>query len=734
MATIITIPDFTYSAHFYAEILEDLTLYLRNNCLELTDEDPTEPHMQIIRAMSLGYHLNSVLTDLVANEMFLPTAKLRTSHKGLLALIDYKLAQASPASADVLAQLSQIFTSAKTIAIKGNQFATVETRGAQSVEFELLADVSTTLRTDQVGYVYAFDKDASAYTDHTAEAQSAGGLFTPGAWDPEAGDMLYIGHPGVMFDRVDVTIGTPAVGLTGVWEYYDGSFDQGVPTSVTNLGSTLEFNVNSILGSASRVGTTVRVRSAQTGAFQDLVVTFSGGVNKITTTGATAFLGQAAPSTNVNDYIVGCDWRELTGVTDSVANLTATGQLTFTLPQTLTQNWRKTLVFIQTAYWLRYRIISVSAPSNPAITQIRIDQGKQYVVFAVTQGKSRSEDPLGSSDGSASQQFSLANFPVIDDANIVITVNESGVDFVYTRVDNFLNSVSTDRHYTVEFDDDGGGIITFGTGTNGKIPPTGTNNIKASYRTMDEIDGNVGQNTISVNRSGVAYIATLLNPRPASGFSLREGSDDADLARLKIAGPASLRTGDRAVSPGDVETVAQRFKAADGSVPVKRALAIEEAFGVKTIECVVVGAGGVGVNASKLIEIADYFNGTLAATLPGGGTGTETKQGVLLMNQQLTATNFTQKAINVNVTLTGGSAIAVATALTALLNPLATKPDGTWRHQFGGDVTLLSLYEAIAATSPPPTKAIITSPAGDTALAQRELPVKGTITINGVVY
>lgn len=729
MSTTIIIPDFPYSSHFYGEILEDLTLYLRTNCPELTDEDPAEPHMQLIRAFALSSHLNATLLDLVANEMFLPTATLRPSHVALLALIDVHLAQASPASTTLVAQLSQLFSTGtfpRTIAPAQSLFATVESKAAQSVEYETLSTVSVSTRTDQVGFVYTFAADTGIYTDQTAAARLSVGTFSIG-WARTPGDALYIGHPDVLFNQIQINLQSGGTGITGSWEYFDGNYDQGQPTSVTNLGSTLQFNVTSILGALNRAGQIVRVRSAITGAFQDLTSTWTGTTNIITTGGTDPFLGQTSPSTNIADYIVGSAWRELT-TTDGTNQLATAGTQTvsYSLPQNLNQEWSQTVVGIGSlafsAYWIRFRIVAFTAGVNPVPIQVRTDTGKTYIAFPVTQGHTRSDNPLGSSDGTAGQTFTFTQFPVIDDENIVVTVVEATIPQVYTRVDNFLNSVPTDRHYTLVFDDDGAAVITFGDGTNGKIPTAGVNNISASYRTMDDIDGNVGANTITVNRSGVNFLSTLSNPRAASGYAIREGSTVEDLARLKVSGPASLRVRQRAVSTQDTEVMATEFKADDGSKPVARALAIEESFGPKTVEVVVVGQGGNPVDASKLSDVSDFFNGT------------DNNDGVIVLNHQAIVTNFTQHQITITMTLTDGNATSVVTALTALLNPLAKKSDGTYTWSFGGQVTRARLFQVIMDTSPPPTNCQISSPAADINLGTRELPVKGTITINGVAF
>src|SRR4029077_985573 len=219
-----------------------------------------------------------------------------------------------------------------------SQFATIQTPAAQTVEFEVLADVALTKRTDQVGAVFDFNSGGATYHDDTAEAITPTGNFAP-LWVTANGDALYIGHPDVMFDEVDITIAVGQVNIVGVWEYYDGNYDQGQPTSVTNTGSALLFGLNGVLGTSDMTGTIVRVRSAVTGHFQDIAVVFSAGTNQITTSGVDPFLGQTTPSTLASDYIVGTAWRTPTGLVDTTAGLTTSGKVNFPLPQTINQQW-----------------------------------------------------------------------------------------------------------------------------------------------------------------------------------------------------------------------------------------------------------------------------------------------------------------------------------------------------------------------------------------------------------
>lgn len=719
MTTTVTVPDFQYSGMYYPELLEILIQSMRVDTPEITDEDEAEPFIQMLRSSALGSHINTVLLDMVAKEGFLPTAQLRASVKRLLALIDYDLAQASPAVSDLVIKLNGTVTATTEITAPKSQFSTKATADTPSIPYEDIEGHSVD-RTDQVKSCQAYDKTGDAYTDHTTAANTPASTFTPG-WGaaPEAGDLLLIAHDDVQWDSLKFDIDTAAADITGVFEYYDGFYNATNPDSVTNLGPNLRVKLNPLLGTLERTGALIRVTCHLTGASEDLVSQWDGTDNFVDTT---AFLGQVSPSTTVTDYSVAAEWREPENVADGTQDFTQTGEqeVTFTLPQTRDSQWRSTAVNLVSGFTMRYRIISVGgAPSAPVLDTASIDANGLYLLVSITQGESRIDDPLGSSTGLPDQEFTLLNFPVIDDASLVVYVDEGSGAEAWTRVDNTLSSTSVDKHYTVEFDDDGKGIPKFGNGTNGKIPAAGVDNISSHYRTMDEVDGNVGPNTITQNQSGSGYIAAVWNPRSASGYQPREGSTPADLETAKTAGVVSLRTGSTAASPQEVENLTTTYQDDTGSRPFTRCLAIEEGFGVKTIEAVVVASGGVAASATQLAALEEYFNGDVASKV----------YGVVVMNHQVVATNFQQKAIAVTATVYGGNKTSVETALATLLHPEAKDEDGEWQWDFGEEVPLSVLISTIMASDPKPRKVTITVPAADVPLTTRELPVTGTLSI-----
>lgn len=719
MTTAIVVPDFQYAAMYYPEAYEILIQAMRANTPEITDEDEAEPFIQMLRSVALGTHLNTVLLDMVAKEGYLPTAKLRASVKRLLELIDYYLAQASPASADIIIQLNGSIAATEVITAAGAQFTTQSTGDAPPIPYEDVDGINAA-RTDQLTAVLAYDETGGAWTDHTAAANAPATPWSPG-WGavPEIGDMLYFIHSDVMWDQLDLYVAVAESDIQTVIEYYDNYLSSEAADSVINEGANLKIYVSTYMGTTDeRTGATVRVTCLLTGASEDLVTVRDGSGNYVLTT---AFLGQVSPSVTASDYSITADWREIEGMTVfAMPTPPDTWEVGWDLPQGLARQWQKTTIHGVEGYPLRLRVNALDdTPSVATYQNIAIDSGGLYVLTTGIQGVARNDDPLGSSTGLANQEFTLTAFPVIDDDTLKVYVDEGNGDVEYHRQSNFLSSLPTDRHFIVTFNDDGQAKFTFANGSSGKIPPAGVDNIRSPYRTMDEVDGNVGANAINQNQSGSSFINKVWNPRPASGYQAREGGTDASLKLVKVAGVASLRTGSTAASPEEVETLTLAYTNSAGSRPFARVLGIEEGFGLKTIEAVLVAAGGVAPTLAQKAELEAYFN-----------SDTPNKQyGVLVMNNQVIASNYAPKTIDVTATVYGGNKTAVETALTSLLDPEATDADGDWVWDFGEEVPLSVIITEISNTTPKPRKVELALPVATTSLVTRELPKVGTLLI-----
>nr|MBC8273733.1 fibronectin type III domain-containing protein [Chloroflexota bacterium] len=149
-----------------------------------------------------------------------------------------------------------------------------------------------------------------------------------------------------------------------------------------------------------------------------------------------------------------------------------------------------------------------------------------------TQVETTKHEILGSSDGNPAQTFSLTRVPVIFEevwVNEMSALSEGEMKNIIEKeelkvkpvrdekgsftefwikwqaVDHLLGSSKDDRHYEI---DRTSGNIRFGDGVNGKIPPIGTDNIKANYRSGGGKTG-AGEPTITITapQEGETWVA-----------------------------------------------------------------------------------------------------------------------------------------------------------------------------------------------------------------------------------
>jgi hypothetical protein len=720
-ATTIEIPSFNFAAYFYPQILESLILFKRQNIPELTDENDFETSIQLLRAFALVGHLNNVVADMIANESTLTTAKLPETVRNMLRLIDFELRPAAPAAVPIVLALSRVYNVSKQVVPELAQFSTRRTESSSEIIYFEALEALDVDRTDQFTAVYATD-DGETFNDFTTEA-NAGTTFSP--WTvPTVGSAIYFGHAQVQHNRLDITVVTTPGEITiGVWEFYDGDYYDVEPDSVINAGGgVLRFNVNDLLGDQNRSGALVRVQINETATGEIVESQWDGSNNYV----ETSLLGQASPSLDADDYTVGVQWQELDDVNDETLLLSEIDEnlVEFDLPQNELRAWAPTEINSTTAYWIRFRIIQTSGSTPIQLSQIRMDQGNQYVSVEATQGRSIIGEILGSSNGDENQQFETTNDAFILNSNTLRVDSEE-----WTEVDNFLSSLPQDKHYRVVLGDQNRATVVFGDGVNGRIPDVGQGNIELDYRFGAAEDGNVGARTVTVDKTGLSFINGIFNPRQATGWAEAQSDSEAGLEKAKIEGPASLRTREVAISTTDVETLATNYTADDGSSPFSRATAIEEGYGPKTVELVVVARGGGQATAEQLAALDTYFNGDTTATpeLPKR----------IVANQQVVSVNYDPKPIDVVATVTAPSTVTaeqVRNQLASILQPEALKSDGvTWVWRFGGEVPLSRIMHEIFQTSSLIKKVVLTTPASDTQLQRRQLPSNGSFTIVMVV-
>jgi hypothetical protein len=531
-------------------------------------------------------------------------------------------------------------------------------------------------------------------SDWSAEANGAGTPFTPWSATPSIGDLLYIGHKQMMPGEVTFALTSYASGITLVAEYYDAVLSKFYPKAVADDGDgTITLNIDTLLGSGvSRAGAEVVVENINTGVKEVLTSIYAGGENRVETLGS---LGQTTISTSIKDYKITSEWVPLFNQSDATSNFTKDGALTYDLPQNTERSWREVDVNTLDGWWVRFRVVS-SAGANPIFDEIDIDTGAQYMLVRVTQGETVGPQVLGSSSGHAGQTFSLPNSPYFDDSEVVEVDESGGGNWQpYTHAMNFLNSRTTSRHYMRAVDGDGVATLRFGDAITGKVPPAGTDNVRAQYRIGGDVNGNVGVGAVALNSDGTPGISSVSNPRSAVGWKAKDGATDADLNRLKRDAPAALRTRDTGSMGGDVERLALNWKNSDGVKPVARAVAFEEALGLKTVKLMVVGPGGQPLSADDKTALEEYFNGSRARRPPTSG--------VLLMNHEVSVFNYEPKVVAISATVTwqDGNAQTIRAALLNLLSPLAIESDGvTFIWQYNGFVSYSRVDHEIHSVSP----------------------------------
>lgn len=563
-----------------------------------------------------------------------------------------------------------------------------------------------------------------AAADYTIEANTDSSPFTP--WGSYLnGHQLYIAHENIQWGQLSIVLDTAGADFAGVWDYYDPVYGRAYPNLVVDNGSYITFNVNSLLGVVNRGGSFVTITYNLTGQSEQIASEWSTPNNFIDTKG---LLGQSVVDTDPLNYTVQVDWLPLENFVDGTTNWQVDGDITYDYPMSATTRWTKRTLEGLEAYWFRYRIVEDigGTPTVPIIDRIQIDQGAQYFPFRAVQGTTVRNEILGSSNGLADQNFQLAQIPLFDNT-LGMEVDETGGGNwePWVGVANFRNSKASDRHYKLDRDHEGTGKIIFSDGTNGRIPPLGTNNVRSdSYRIGGDLDGNVGANTVTGNDGGISYVEELYNPMPAVGWSVADGVTEASLIRLKEEGPASIRNQERAVHWADAPRVAiDEYRNANGSQVVVRAFAIEEAYGPKTVQLVCVGVGGAFLSQEQLDGIALFFNGDKYSIPPVDPH--------LLFGYELTAVNYEPRTIDVTAQVIGKGITRqqVENEISIYLNALATNEVGEYIHQFGGRVATVGIDCAIKEITTSITNVHRTVPASDVLLGPKQLPAPGTLAI-----
>ncbi|MCK4796033.1 MAG: putative baseplate assembly protein [Spirochaetes bacterium] len=267
------------------------------------------------------------------------------------------------------------------------------------------------------------------------------------------------------------------------------------------------------------------------------------------------------------EYWNGKDWKNLS-INDYMDNFHESGFIEFKCPDDFVSKKE----FNKNLFWLRLIFELGSFEINPKILNIHLNS-----VYAYNHQTYTNEN-LGSSNGTPSQQFNLLHGPVLPNIEIAVRENErppanerdliieeegedaiivekdkNGKDEVwikYHQVENFYASKPNSRHYCIDYMQNS---IIFGNGSKGAIPPRIKGNLKIlKYKTGGGVRGNIGANTINNLREKIPYIASVTNHYSAEG-----GSDLEDIDRLKERATYIFKNLNRAVTAEDYEWLAK---------------------------------------------------------------------------------------------------------------------------------------------------------------------------------
>jgi predicted phage baseplate assembly protein len=253
----------------------------------------------------------------------------------------------------------------------------------------------------------------------------------------------------------------------------------------------------------------------------------------------------------------GADWQRLNVFSDSSAAFTREGYMKVAGPQNI-QPAVEPLLSPKPHFWIRVRIAGTA--TYPAGTIPTIDFIRPNVVDALNLA-TVSGEILGFSEGHPSETFQFQYTPVQPSSVQLQTVMPDDTTLQWKLVDDFLSADQNAQCFTLN---PVAGTVTFGDGDAGLIPPPNAQIVAVTYRYGGGSRGNSSvAGAISNPLTSLLGVAKVTNERAATG-----GGDEESLPDLMVKAPALLGRRDRAVTPGDFESLVEEI----GGVAAAKAL------------------------------------------------------------------------------------------------------------------------------------------------------------------
>lgn len=252
-------------------------------------------------------------------------------------------------------------------------------------------------------------------------------------------------------------------------------------------------------------------------------------------------------------------WVPCTVEADTTGGLNRNGQITVYVPN---KHEPRTLAN-KRFHWLRVRYKKAlkdqpTYKQSPEVYRLNVTTigGTVLAEHSVTVAG----ELVGRSNGTSGQEFKLrfsSILPRRKDTEYVRTSAVAGERIVaqdWIEVDDFSMSGPLDRHFVW---DEAQGVLVFGPkvrypdGTmvqHGAVPADGAMIEVTAYRYGGGEGGNLPAGEITKLYTAIPYVARVANREPSNGGVDAEANDN-----VKVRGPMTLRTGQRAVTTGDFE-------------------------------------------------------------------------------------------------------------------------------------------------------------------------------------
>lgn len=209
---------------------------------------------------------------------------------------------------------------------------------------------------------------------------------------------------------------------------------------------------------------------------------------------------------------------------------------------------------VQTVYFTTAADLIVSASSQAVVSAV---EGRS--IQRIATNTNSFGELLGTSTGLPEMEFTLSQTSVVD-GSVSVYVQDGASYSKWTQVQHIMDYDATDLVYTVSTDDQDVVTIKFGDGISGAIP-TLLAEIRAEYTIGSGSLGNVPVASLTTieyipglsesQTTAVQSVLSVSNLEAAIG-----GADPETNDQIRVSAPASLRSGNRAVTLKDFEDLA----------------------------------------------------------------------------------------------------------------------------------------------------------------------------------